>query len=516
MTKCLKLQDLVFLPEQPVFKNNWPLIEKLISRNLLPKILKDLEIPDDFKNWTDDEKEIFAYRVIPLINCVSIPFFRKGEPAWLKLLPAPLQRHLQIADAFERYDPWDIVPTVPFTGIGYIIKEGYLTEKACRAFGLFRLCHVKQLGYLNDPAVSECEMQTFTRGFSHSRYSHSIDAAALIVLMSFNNQLSQNLIAHAQLSALAHDAMTPAGGDTVKLVCPEIFDEDANFEELLERFNWSELRKEYKISQDLLVATVHGQGLLGELLDISDKISYVSGDLYAYLNRYSPQGPIAYPEGYKEIDFLVKKLPYICSVWDCVKIIDKHAVFTNPFRLANFLKLRALLFRELYFHPGARFKEHLLASVIVKYLFSTGRITKNKLLTIDDHGLGLILDQFFGQKNSFSETIGIEDPRVETFRTERQALLRESELMKMSDLAFTHIEKISNAKPATHFPVMTSKGIMPFCEALPKLAKEIQSIAEIKFPYRLYYSGNGRHCGNKNLLKAFKYYRQERLSKITQ
>ena len=111
--------------------------------------------------------------------------------------------------------------------------------------------------------------------FAHTRYLHTHDAHALAFLLARNNGLSQDDENHLRVAALTHDALTPAGGDSIKLVAPALLDEEANYPKLFERPGWESLKNEFQLSEERLQAIVRNQGTLGVLLDFADKIFHI-------------------------------------------------------------------------------------------------------------------------------------------------------------------------------------------------------------------------------------------------
>ncbi|TSC73975.1 MAG: Uncharacterized protein G01um101433_1120, partial [Parcubacteria group bacterium Gr01-1014_33] len=293
------------------------------------------------------------------------------EPDWIEEISDDAKRHLRhnaaVQGILPSFEPLAIVPSLPHTGISYIVREEGLLEKLIRAFGIWRLANIRQLGFLQDPIVTSSGARGYSLDFPHTRYCHVLDVTAIMTLMLHNNFLDPVLIHTGMMAAITHDTETPAGGDSIKFIDPEAFDEDKNYPQLLKKVDWSAIQKEYQIPEDLLIDTIQNQGALGTMLDLADKMAYVARDATSYLSRTQPFGTIAYPEGYRNIAQLLNQFPFICGVWETAKIIRDETVITDAKKLIAFLKLRALLFRELYHHPGARFKEFLLGTTVLEY-----------------------------------------------------------------------------------------------------------------------------------------------------
>lgn len=435
-----------------------------------------------------------------------------GEPPWMKSAPNPLKAHLRRWRAVHspEYEQFAIIFELPFSTISYVVLEDGLVQDAMNTFGLERLHYIKQLGYLQDPVTTGVGQKALTMGFDHTRYLHSLDVMAVATLLAHNNRLPASLTNTLRAAALTHDALTPAGGDTTKFIDPPAFDEDEHYGELLESRDWEKIRKKYRIDPEKLIATVQGKGVLGKLLDIADKTSYVSRDAGIYLGRYEPDGPIAYPESYMAIKDLLDRHPYATAVWDAVKVKGEQVIFSDPERLAVFLKLRALLFRDFYLHQGTRWQEAFLANVVIRYLYRTGQLTRHSLLQMRDPELDRFLEQKTGIPLFAFHPAFSENACVESFASCEAAKERE-QILLAKNLTFILIEDLSRiTKPATHYLVQTKSGVIsPLRDAYPALAAEVEEIARIQKPFRLYYLRQDPPF-NAEFLSSFRTYMNQR------
>lgn len=382
-----------------------------------------------------------------------------------------------------------VVLAAPFTRAPYVVLNGGLCDQAIQAFGLWRLMHIRQLGYLHDPMVTDVTTSTLAQRFPHRRFVHVLDVCALLTLMCRNNGISGGMRATARLAALTHDALTPAGGDTIKLIDPAAFDEDACYPELLEHYDGSALTSRHDINPALLIATVQGAGVLGTLLDIADKLAYVSRDLDCYLSRYAPDGLATHPEAYERFAALVATHGAVCDVWDAVGVEDGRVIVYDAERLANFLEVRALLFREFYLHPDARRRAFLIAHTVAKFLYKTGELSREDFLRMTDDDLDARIAHTIGIKTLANGWNGLKyTSHCEIFPTILEARTRERELLERGT-TFTLVEDLSTlVKPATHYLVAHARGdAIPLTEALPQRATDIHAICAIPKPIRLYW-----------------------------
>lgn len=484
-TRCFPLGDIVYLPKiEPV---DFREMAKALSRNggLWQRV------PERFR--TDLEHAPTAILPATLKDAyvnTRIAGGRKREPSFTRMLNQTTKRYVRWSYLIEEgCDPFAIVLSIPRTGLGYVVNRDGLTEAVVRSFNLFRLQGIRQLALLHDPVVKEESFSGAGTTFEHSRYQHTLDVAAIAHLIGANNNLSRHFLQHLRVAALGHDALTPAGGDTTKLVDPSAFDEDSHFVELLAGADWENLRRRYRLSQQLLVETVRGQGRLGAILDLADKIAYVARDADFFVGRYGPTGhPVVDATGYRLIKKLVEVQPFVCGIWDSIRLADGRVFAEDAERFGKFLLLRALLFRMLYYHPGARFLETLVSRVVVERLYRTGRLAREDLLRMTDGELDALIGEAVGE-HYFTSFIGgySYDPRVLAFDTREDALEREQELIR-EGAVFTMIEEFGRGtRPATHVLVRQGADILPFAEARPSEARNIENIIRPRHPVRLYY-----------------------------
>lgn len=410
------------------------------------------------------------------------------DPPWFASLPTVLQRFLKLQRAFggetEEGDTCHVFPSLPRAGYGYIVLEDGLCEATASTFSLGRLMEIRQLGFLHDPMVAETEMKGMTWRFPHTRYTHVFDVMSVMTLMGTNNGLSPRQLNNARVAALTHDTLTPAGGDTTKMIDPKAFDEDLHYPELLAKTDWSALRERFDLDGTLLKNTILNRGLLGQLLDYADKIAYVSRDADMFLSRL---GVADDSQEYAAMVDYLRAHPDICSVWDAVRVTGEEVWVDDPDRLLEFLRLRVMLFRWLYFHPGARFMEFVLIGTACRYLYETGRITRDWLLEHTDNDLDRVMIDFTGIHLDLIGSDQIGDPRVETFDTVEAAKAREAELIRQG-VPLTLVEDLGGKiKPATHFRVKHRRKLLPYRQVFTREAEELHALAQMPDPVRLYY-----------------------------
>jgi hypothetical protein len=160
--------------------------------------------------------------------------------------------------------------------------------------------------------------------------------------------------------------------------------------------------------------------------------------------------------------------------------------------LGAFLELRARLFRDLYYNPGARFLEHTVASVVIRDLYETGILTRDRLLTMQDWELDHEIEERTGLHCitgmlSNREIIGRDNAFVEVFRTREAAERREDELERAGEYMVLNEEFVGAT--ATGAKILTRKDgkALPFSEAYPERTELLENIMRNNTPYRVYY-----------------------------
>lgn len=410
------------------------------------------------------------------------------EPDWIHRLNLEQQKNFRRFYAITDAELFFCLPNVPRAGLGYFVTDEGITADITRAFDLERLRGIRQLGRLHDPIITDAGFhESYGMLFDHNRLSHSLDVRAIALLMATNNGLTPEETRILEVAGLTHDTLTPAYGDGTKAIDPQYFDEDANYRRLFLRPQWGRVRDMYQIDETLLAATVQGDGVLGSLLDMADKLAYLSRDVDAYVCKYNPDGPLAYPEDYHPIQQLVEKRPSLFGLWGAVRTIDGQMVVDDGEWLGDVLALRALMFRNLYHHPGARCLERMTGIILIKNLIKRGVLSKHSLLILDDTELDRLIERYYGVDitpliiGSFSL-----EPRVEIFPTISAAKQREREVIN-SGVPITFIDAHPSAKAGTHFLVRSGGSIMPFADAYPQETQKIEEILATTTTVKLYY-----------------------------
>lgn len=480
LNECFKMGDVVYLPQSVTYEEAGGAL-RTVGGKIISEIFHKVDIhKEDYKNILRKEDAILG---VILLDSYSKYFEEnKKEPEWIKGLPDVCKKFVRRMHMIREYDdPLGIVPEVPFSGIGYIVSEGGITEKTISTFNLQRLSHIAQLAKLTDPAVRDKDSETYIQEFNHRRGIHVWNVRVFMELMTARNNFDTQATNTAVVAALTHDMYTPAGGDSVKRADPARFDEDERYSEILQNPEYVKFLQDNKINPQFLVDTVQGKTYLSVFLDMADKISYLGLDAEAYIRRYGELGPKNYPSN--EVSQILEKNPEICNLWDSVTLVSDKVVIKDPKRLANFLKLRALMFRDLYGHPGARFMEGLVGNVIMPYLIKKKSVDPERLFkSVDIHIDGMVA-------SIVDERYALSEARVEVFSSAEEAE-KAKEGLKEDGVKVYFLENLTHqtSTGAKFFvPSKDGKEPVPFAEAFPDETKELEDIMKPKYPFRLYY-----------------------------
>ena len=421
------------------------------------------------------------------------------EPDWAKKLPRCLEQDLRRSWLMgDDFDPLGILPYRRDLGFSFAAQEGGVLEQVMHALHVFRLSYIRQLGFLHDPVAKEVEPFISMRGtavgsmFPHTRWMHSLTVTATVSLMAYRARLSEREIRHLQVAALTHDVLTPAGGDTVKYVDPAAFDEDAHYSEIFQNNpEWEKVRDRWDLDEALLTATVQGKGLLGHMLDIADKCSYIAHDLDAYLMYTDPR-----ESQFRRVGGLVRMWEFrekvkhpVCALWEKTSVVDGEVVITDARWFADFLMMRAMMFHHLYYNPHSRYREQMICMLTVGPLYEDGLLTRDKLLVMVDWELEQVLFRETGLRDlSFEMARADVAPIVEEFPTLEEAGARaRAMLLEQPTTLFMWEEFPPASAKAVQYLVKDSAGrVRPFCEACPQEAEAILELGRHQNPAKLY------------------------------
>lgn len=404
-------------------------------------------------------------------------------------MPLPMQRQIKreayLAPEISSFSL--CVGDFPHAAHGYIILEEGLMEQTLGAFELWRLQGVHQLAFLSYPYVVDIQTNDIkqSRRFPHMRLTHVLDVSAAATLLGLRAKLDEHALKTLRIAGLSHDRLMPAGGDLMKTISATAFDEDARYPELASQPKISAFLEKTGVSMQQLAPIIRGEGLLGTLLNMADKLSYVARDAEMFhLYCRSP--------GYSELEHsqitrLLQTNPSICAWWECVSVRNGRAFVDDAERFYQFLVLRVLLFRELHYASAARYAPMIVVRTMAMYLLATQAIKTEDLFKMTDEQLENIIQEVC-QVQFLDQVTDCAVPECEAFSSHEAALAREKDLVA-SGIPFTFVEDLlAKIKLATNFLVRGPKGtIKRFDQAFPAETELLNALARVHEPFRLYY-----------------------------
>lgn len=428
----------------------------------------------------------YGMRCRPLDDFVFLPKFTVRLSHVTAAEKARNDEYLRGIDD-EYGDIWIMNP-MPYTHLNYGVLSSGAVIETIHALNLHRLSGVRQLGTLVDPVMMSYGENAIANRFSHNRFGHSLDVAAMATVIGWNCGLDDRDRLHLRVACVMHDALTPAHGDGTKLIDPKAFDEDANIRELFKKPEWVDLKAKWQIDEELIVKIIQDDNhWLGSIRNMADRICYIARDVSAYLIESRSDRRLLLPFEHEAVRQSVYLRPHLLHVWDTLRMKDGQLVCSDPDTLDAFLRLRVQMFQSLYYHPLSRVREFIFSKVIVQYLYDSGQVSRDQLLEMTDEWLDREINRLVGRESGIENLDTFGNPRAACYKDAWTARNEEARL-RMNGIRFIFAENLQRKiKPGIDFPVLVGGRVMPFKEARPALARDLVKLAKIQFPYRLYW-----------------------------
>lgn len=388
---------------------------------------------------------------------------------------------------------------IPWSGIEYNIGEARLLLETLANFRMSRLASVHQTDKKSRPFSKR------QHPFPTHRFGHSIDVAACqTLLMSKHLSIfTAQELRSGVIAALLHDVLTAAGGDKTKIQNQRLFDEDAGFGVLLNKPEWRHAAQHFDLDSSFVHQVILETNIAGALKDAADKICYTARDSHALLCALKAASLAEYGP-YQRIIDLIGAYPDICGLWQDIRVEGGQMTFSCPYRLARFLRLRALMFELVYHSTRTRRAAYVFDEVITRYFFDDGHLTHQDLLSMTDDDLDIMVD------NHIQFEPEQPDPRWRQFKTRGEAKRFEQQLI-LRGVSFSVVEDLSHApKPATHFLAHTASGPKPLRQVLSHEAAKIEEICRRSRVIRVGWLENPRCVLKPGLREQLQRYRLKR------
>src|SRR3989338_3534451 len=185
-----------------------------------------------------------------------------------------------ISDEFEEGD-FNIY--LPYSDLKRWVLDESTLAQAANAFRVWgRLSEVRALSFLS--YVGPQPDKQYLIGYSHNRSDHSLVVGLTAGEIGRHNNLLQQQIDTLEIAGILHDIATPALGDVTKSIDPTNLGEEKFWHEVLDRkgkefLRWKGLRCKR------LDKIIGDQGILGQVLDIADRITYTMNDLHEVIGN---------------------------------------------------------------------------------------------------------------------------------------------------------------------------------------------------------------------------------------
>jgi HD superfamily phosphohydrolase len=388
----------------------------------------------------------------------------------------PQSRYVGLGASREDFPDVDIFLYLPLSNLGIEFTEDpddKLNSMVGSLPSLSRLQHINQLSQKR--AHPSSVSQELFIPLNHNRYHHTLLVAAVGNQILFDNNLA-HLGSLYTAAALLHDVATPAYGDAAKKVDPLNLDEEDFWQEAItveEKLYLQELGLSLQDIDDV----IHNKGMLGELLNVADRIAYVTLDA----EKISEQTVLTQqPDADLPLRKDIQNAGEIGEIYKHIKI-DGDNVYCDDINLAEqFLRLRANLFSKFYLYAPNQSKDSLI-SLLAKPLYTMGILTAESLRKMDDYELSCILREHY-LPNGFLDgqiatTIAMWQPKYKSFTTnsERDEIISDLQACSYNIIGTEKLEKPFNT--GTSLLVAHNSVIMPFSEAEPEIHNELVTLS---------------------------------------
>ncbi len=378
---------------------------------------------------------------------------------------------------------------LPYSSLHEWIPEDSVYSDVFRGFELGRLAGVKALNAVNfhTPGV------TYFMS-NHSRLDHSLVVGMVMEHILRRNKFSEGDVNTGIAAGLLHDIATPAWGDAVMAIDIKNLHEEAAWREFLTPAGEDVLRK-HGVTPGNLDDAIRNQGLLGTILDISDRITYVCKDLFSIYTGM-------YVQTHEGRDYLMQfdsshisqfTSHPIGDIYKDVFVEDGHACFASPARLERFLRARVFLHQNYYLHPSSQARDLIMGSLANHfYSLHEGTLTPNALRHMDDYYLRNEISRLYPPAKAVPGCFEFWNASYKKIDSEEAEEAVRRELESDPNTIIIGTRKIRDVNPALNYNVKHNGRIMPFSDAYPEQAADIQRTASsIAGTYMFYSKADG-------------------------
>lgn len=355
--------------------------------------------------------------------------------------------------------------------------------EALTAFDFSRLNGVKAVSYLIRRSYPDF---AYDEGL-HTKLDHSLKTAIITEEILRINNATEEQIQKGIVGALLHDIGHPAFADAAQKINKKELKEEDHWQDQVGEKGWNFLKKN-GIDPKGLDETVHGKGIIGKVLDIADRIAYVTEDSHAIDHSEGQFGEIFKTVG---VD------------WE-----SEQVYFTDHTLLSCFLLKRFFMFREFYTSPETQGTDLLIAKMINDIYKNYPRILRKRTddqltRTLEKHFRELIKPGFFEGKEFFEWR-----PQYKSFASEEEALKHANKILE-EDNYLIGVEKGYKFDPGTKYLCKGKSGKIFEFQKFPNPVTNLLTITLNDYEksldrYFVFYSEKGRQSDEvENLLSYF-------------
>lgn len=374
--------------------------------------------------------------------------------------------------------------TLPFSSLNWqwLPDEGIYADML-RNFDIDRLSGIRSL------AAASFQSKEGIIHFmsSHTRLGHSLLVGMVMEHILMRNQMSIEVVNKGIAAGLLHDIATPAWGDPIMFIDPKNLNEENRWREFLTD-RGQRVLSHYEITPEELDGIITNNGLLGRVLDIADRITYVCQDIHSVnvAPRIETRGN---PYINKLAEFTPESSP-LGDIYQDIVIENNEVYFSNPERLERFLKARVFLHKQYYLHPASQVRDMIMGNLVKKFYSTTDSdlLTPRKLRSMTDLSLSRWIAEHYepawNVPDCFDMWGGAGYKRLcsEDNQEEITKGLEENPWVVVIGK-----RKIRAINPAFHYKVKEDRRIVSFSEYNPEAVQEIKELADsIPGEYLLY------------------------------
>lgn len=379
--------------------------------------------------------------------------------------------------------------SLPYSGLSWSLPpENEVYPYIHYFIPIERLAGIRQLGFLS--YSGEAPERFFFKPYPHQREDHTWGVTMTADEIGKRSGLGATELTTLRFSALLHDIASPAGGDAIKAIDPEALGEEIHWGDVV-GIKGKRLIGKRGVNLNDIDKTIQNEGTLGQILDVADRITYVMKDLYSLLGPH--QTRINSDYYLLNLRSILAKNPQIGNIYKEVHIEQDTGdiFFENPDNLFNLLSLRAYLHRDVYLYP-TNLGRDMLVGELVRPFYSRldgSKLTPRKLREMEDTQLMQYLyAQYKGivdvgspdgflHPDLFTKILINQYPKyIKTQSLEDAA--REAHELESQGLTILGQREIKPFKAGTNYKVAVGSNILPFSEADPARARELEDIPE--------------------------------------